>query len=181
MNLPKKNLGGSLLNLPYGAMVGYLFLLISWGIMLIMLMAFTEGWLVPWDTYSLRPPVGGWERTINDFFEGMPGAILPTLLILSPSLAMYGTAWRQTKYKASLTWGFVVVNSLFLGAEAFLSSWAITWNATQLPQPRPLMDVGYHLTWPALAVTGCLCLVLWGMQGGIALFWGRKKISVKSH
>jgi hypothetical protein len=43
------------------------------------MLAATEGWLVPWDCVhvSLRPPLGTWERTINDFFEGPPGSFLP--------------------------------------------------------------------------------------------------------
>lgn len=32
--------------------------------------------LVPWDTSFVRPDVGTWQRTVNDFFESRPGEIL---------------------------------------------------------------------------------------------------------
>ena len=47
-----------------------------------------------------------------------------------------------------------------------------------LAQPRPLLDVGYDRTWPAIAITTCLLLVLFHAQ---ATGWltRRLRVSVK--
>ena len=52
---------------------GIIMLFTTWYFICLMLLAGTESWLAPWDTLRFRPPVGTWERTINDFFEGSPG------------------------------------------------------------------------------------------------------------
>jgi len=54
----------------------YIFLFISWFVIFMMIAAVTEGGLAPWDTTRFRPPLGAWERTLNDFFEGGLGARL---------------------------------------------------------------------------------------------------------
>lgn len=58
-------------------MFGFGFLLLSWVPLFVFLMALTEGWGAPWDTTPIRPPVGHWQRTLNDFFESGIGAYLP--------------------------------------------------------------------------------------------------------
>lgn len=59
---------------------GFGFLLLSWLPLFLFLMLLTEGWGAPWDTTAIRPPVGHWQRTLNDFFEFGIGAYLPTLI-----------------------------------------------------------------------------------------------------
>jgi hypothetical protein len=66
-----------------GAVLAVGLLLFSWFACYLWIMAMTEGWGAPWDTTSIRPPVGHWQRTINDFFESGVGMFLPTVIFLA--------------------------------------------------------------------------------------------------
>ncbi|MBL1131567.1 MAG: hypothetical protein D8M54_24165 [Chloroflexi bacterium] len=118
----------------------YLLLITTWSIIFILLAAFTEGWLAPWDTRPFRPPEGTWERTVNDFFEGSPGSLLPASLIVTMSLAsyLYGKVKKQSD-GVNLTWVFAILNLLFIILIVPLSAWA-----RQLPYKwLPLMKTIY--------------------------------------
>lgn len=60
--------------------VAYTLLVATWGIIAIFILAFTEGWLAPWDTKPFDPSPDTWQFVVNDFFESGVGAQLPTLL-----------------------------------------------------------------------------------------------------
>lgn len=64
-------------------------LVFSWCACYLWLMGMTEGWGAPWDTAPIRPPVGNWQRTINDFFESGIGMYLPTIIVLGMSGLLY--------------------------------------------------------------------------------------------
>ncbi len=83
-------------------------LLFSWFACYLWIMMLTEGWGAPWDTTSIRPPIGHWQRSINDFFEAGIGVYLPTAIFLGASALMYGRTLLQTRdlLMTSLVYGF---------------------------------------------------------------------------
>lgn len=72
-------------------------LLFSWFACYLWIMMLTEGWGAPWDTTSIRPPIGHWQRSINDFFEWGIGMYLPTAIFLGISVLMYSRTLLQTR------------------------------------------------------------------------------------
>lgn len=83
-------------------------LLFSWFFCYLWIMALTEGWGAPWDTTSIRPPVGHWQRSINDFFESGVGMYVPTAVFLAVSLLLYARSLVRTRavLETSLVFGF---------------------------------------------------------------------------
>lgn len=61
----------------------------SWFLCYLSIIGMTEGWGAPWDIAPVRPPLGHWQRTINDFFESGTGAYLPTAIFLLASVCIY--------------------------------------------------------------------------------------------
>ncbi len=147
-----------------GLIGGGLLLIITWAIIFMMMAAFTEGWLAPWDTQRFRPPPGTWERMVNDFFERVPGSVMPALSIILISSALYIYSLFKFQHKTKLTWMFVSINLLFIGIEAILAPLAHQLPDLWLSQPRPLIDVGYHRTWPAVVATIILLIFLFVIQ-----------------
>jgi hypothetical protein len=140
---------------------GYIPLIVGWLVMWMMLAAITEGRLAPWDTTRFRPAVGTWERTVNDFFEGGIGSTLPASAVIALSMLMYGWAHgRSAANRPALTWAFAICNILFIAITSQAVGWATAWNDSLLPQPRPLLDVGYQRNLPAIVVTAGLALLL---------------------
>lgn len=148
---------------------GYILLFTTWYIILLMSLAFTEGWLAPWDTQQFRPPVETWERVINDFFEKLPGSALPALFIILTGIALYVYGMSKSQDKTKLTWIFALTNFLFIGADATLALLAHQLPDLWLSQPRPHIDVGYHLTWPTILVTVILLILLFIAQARVSL------------
>ncbi|MCK4450681.1 MAG: hypothetical protein KAX26_08830 [Anaerolineae bacterium] len=143
---------------------GTLLLLATWYILYIWVAAMTEGWLVPWDTVPGRPPVGDWQRTVNDFFETRPGAVLPAAIVIGISALLFLIRVVRERNKTFLPLGFAATNLLFSIADTILVIPVHRLPDLWLPKPRPVLDVGYHRTWPAIAVTTILLLVLFWAQ-----------------
>lgn len=72
----------------------------------------TKGVLVPWDIAIEVPPVGSWERNLNDFFSVSPGKSIPSAVLLSISAGLFLLrAWRSSS-RALLALGFALANFL---------------------------------------------------------------------
>jgi len=143
-------------------------LILTWMIIGLLIAAITEGRLAPWDTARFRPPPGTWVRTLNDFFANAPGSSLPTLVVVAFSAILYWKAYsKSATARPMITWAFVATNLVFIILVSSLVVWVTDLNNSLLPQPRPPIDIGYHKTWPAIAVTGGLSLLLLVSQGVI--------------
>ncbi|MCB9137363.1 MAG: hypothetical protein H6642_03315 [Caldilineaceae bacterium] len=85
-------------------------LLFSWFACYLWIMAMTEGWGAPWDTAPIRPPIGYWQRTVNDFFESGMGAYLPAALFLTISVFLYARALAHTRTVRTTSLMFTLTN-----------------------------------------------------------------------
>lgn len=85
-------------------------LVISWFVCYLWMMALTEGWGAPWDTAPIRPPVGHWQRSINDFFESGIGTVLPSVLFLAISLLLYARSLARTRALLETSLAFGITN-----------------------------------------------------------------------
>lgn len=173
MNLPAQSLGLLI--------AGVLALGVTWYMLFVFLTLTTGRILAPWDQWGgFAPPPSTWQRQLNDFFGqeshqhlvalgavGISGALFLWGMLKSPNQAM----------RIRLPLAFAVTTAAFL-ATSFLAILLVSrlpdlW----LPTPRPVVDVGYHRTWPDLLVTLLLLgLLFWG-QGRVALapFWKRTR------
>ena len=126
----------------------------------------TEGWLAPWSQAPdrLRPPVGTWQRTINDIFDGPPWAALPAWLVLAASLILFVRRVRGSQERGPLPLEFATLNVLFVLADLVLVVPAHLLVELFLEQPRPEADFGYHQTWLAVVVTAGLLGALFRAQ-----------------
>lgn len=129
----------------------------------------TEGWLVPWDTTPMRPPVGTRERTINDFFEIPPGAYLPATLFLATNVALFAMRFRSATNKTWLPLLFAMTNVIFLGTAILFGILARVSPDLWLSQPRPPLDVGFHRTWFAILIIAILVGVLFTVQAKMSV------------
>jgi cytochrome bd-type quinol oxidase subunit 2 len=150
---------------------GPLLLLGTWAFLFMHIEGTTEGFLVPWDCVprSGRPPLGTWDRTVNDFFEIPPGSILPALIVVVFSASVFVVRSLRTTRRALLPLAFAATNAVFVLANVFLGVLARKVNDSLLPRPRPLIDVGYHHTWPVILVTTILLIVLFLVQSRLVL------------
>ena len=89
-------------------------LIFSWFACYLWIMGLTEGWGAPWDTTSIRPPVGHWQRTINDFFESGIGVYLPTVVFLAISFMLYTRTLVRTQAVRTTSLVFGVTNLVAL-------------------------------------------------------------------
>ncbi len=81
-------------------------LIFSWFACFVWITALTEGWGAPWDTAPIRPPLGHWQRTINDFFESGIGVYLPVALFMTTSFLSYGRTVIRTKSVSKTSFAF---------------------------------------------------------------------------
>lgn len=97
-----------------GAVLAVGLLLFSWFASYLWMMGMTEGWGAPWDTTTIRPPVGHWQRSINDFFESGIGIFLPTVIFLATSLLLYVRSLVRTRavLETSLVFGITNLAAL---------------------------------------------------------------------
>jgi hypothetical protein len=146
---------------------GTLFLAGTWYFLFLWIMGMTEGWLVPWDVVPGRPPLGTWQRTVNDFFEHPPGAILPAVVVITMSASIFVVKVAQARRKAWLPLTFAATNLIFMLADTVLAILAHQLPDLWLPKPRPPIDVGYHRTWPALVLTVVLLAILFLAQAKV--------------
>jgi len=80
-------------------------------------------YFVPWDVYIEQPPVGSWQRTLNDFFESLTGEIF--LWVFYITYFSIGTLYLAAQKWSSIS-RIVITNliilvtfrPLALGAEA---------------------------------------------------------------
>jgi len=154
---------------------GTLLLVATWCFLSLFVWVATEGWLVPWDCLNRaeRPPLGSWERTVNDFFEVPPGSILPGVVFTVVSASIFVVRTVKATDRAVLPWVFAGTNIIFFLVVSFAVIRAHELPDLWLPQPRPPIDVGYHRTWPAILTTTVLVGVLFLVQSRIA-FGGKR-------
>lgn len=147
---------------------GYISLLTTWYIIIVMLSAFTEGWLAPWDTQRTRPSLGTWERSVNDFFEGIPGSLLPALTILCISISLYVYGKKKSVDRIKFTEVFALINFIFLLLEAVFVTLIFRFPNIW-PLPYPDINSVYGGVVPAVVITFILLLFLIFAQGKISL------------
>ena len=138
------------------------------------------GPLAPWSMFpELAPPVGTWQRTLNDFFDQAPNAYLPAIGAVGISLGLFIMgAFRAAR---NSRWGtfplvFAATHLAFVAIEFLLAVVGVyqlpdLW----LPQPRTMPDIGYHRTWPLLLITLILLGLLYWQQGKIVIRYGAKR------
>jgi hypothetical protein len=93
-----------------GAALAVGLLLFSWFVCYLWMMALTEFWGAPWDLTTIRPPVGHWQRSINDFFESGIGMLLPTIVFLTISLLLYARSLVRTRAVLETSLAFGITN-----------------------------------------------------------------------
>lgn len=142
-------------------------LIFSWYVCYLWIMGMTEGWGAPWDTTTIRPPVGHWQRSLNDFFESGPGAYLPTIIFLATSIMLYITTLIYMRHVRSTSFVFGITNFAAL----------IALVAIVTPMQVFLIRTPAHLTsedwlywgdftreWPLTVVALMLCVTLFLIQ-----------------
>jgi hypothetical protein len=112
---------------------------------------------------------------MKDFFATSPASILPAVVVTGISAGLFVVGVVRATNKVRLSLAFVVTNLAFIVADIALGNLAWDINAALLPKPRPLIDVGYHYTWPVILVTLILLSLLYWIQGRMATFpiWRR--------
>ena len=146
---------------------------VTWLFLGLWLAAMTEGWLVPWDSAPGRPPIGISARTINDFFEGTPGAILPCTLFVLASASIFALRLTRSDRRTQLPLFFAVSNLILVVVATLVAIFAHQLPDLWLSQPRPTPDLGFHQTWPAIVMTSILLTSLlvaqckWRLPAGL--------------
>jgi len=155
---------------------GSVLLVGTWFFLSLFILLVTEASFVPWDCVhvSLRPPLGTWQRTVNDFFEGPPGSFLPSVAVIGVSLTAFLVGTLRNRSRPPLPGAFALTNVAFVLAEVLLLDVAYRLPILRLPEPRLPIDVGYHHTWPAILTTTVLVAVLFLVQSRIA-FGGKRE------
>ncbi len=127
------------------------------------------GVFVPWDDFGdLRPPVGTWERSTNDFFDvlfDIPlGSTLPLSGLIGISVAILLMGMDRSQDKEVVPFFLSLFNILHF-AFLFLS----VFIGRQLPllwlaRPRPEIDLGYHRSWPAIVLTIAVTVLIFLLE-----------------
>lgn len=129
--------------------VGLLLLLAVWAILFWWVTLFTEALLVPWYCCSLEsmPDPGTWQRTVNDFFNTVPGSILPSVAIVLTGVLIFIARVKRAQNKAWLPLIFACAYMLLLAADVLVTN--LSWELSNwLVGPRVGgIDAGYHRTW----------------------------------
>lgn len=86
------------------AILGMIGLAVSWYALFVWVAALTEGLLLPWDLAADRSSLGTWSRTINDFFEGTPGSLLPAAATVGCSAAIFALRLLKNTDRHLLPW-----------------------------------------------------------------------------
>ncbi len=133
----------------------------------------TEGLGVPWDTSVVLPPVGYWQRTLNDFFSAGVGAYLPAVIFLAVNIFLFVRAVIHTKNLRMSALVFGVVNLIAV----------VVWVVIASPI-RDSMVIPAHLTvddwaywgdfrreWPLLGLTFGILVSLFSFL----VYWGRRQ------
>lgn len=137
---------------------GCVALCVAWQFLFVFVAAFTEIFLVPWDTAGTPPPLGTLARTVNDFFEAPPGALLPSWLTLAGSMWLLLRALRSGRTLAWQPWRFALLAFGYVAMGMLVMAVGIGLNNLILPFPPNGDDPGFHR-----AVIPCI------MQAGLAM------------
>lgn len=142
-----------------GALIG------TWMLLFVAVAGITEAWMAPWDVRLNRPALGTIERTLNDFFEEEPGAIMFAGLLVTISVGLFLTRMVFSANRTRIPWTFAAANLGFVFVGIPLAAGTNVLPYLWLPQPRPEPDIGYHLVWPSalslLALGGVLLWMQW--------------------
>lgn len=149
---------------------GIVGLLVSWLVLLIMVMAMTEIYLVPWDTAGNPPPLGTMARTVNDFFESEPGSLIPACLVILSSVGFFiaGLAQKRGSNIIRLAWLFGLSNMTGIGAMFVFSFGAVMLNRFLMPFPPGRGDPGFHRSILPAIICGVVMWVMLKIQKGFA-------------
>lgn len=125
--------------------------------------------LAPWDQWAqLAPPLGTWERHLNDFFKNPTHAYPAGALLTGISIGIFSLRLlRERDARANLPIAFTVTNFGFLFVALSLIHVVSNLPDVWLSQPRPSLD--YHRIWIDRVVTTILIILLWGAQVYIRL------------
>ncbi len=150
---------------------GTIILVGTWFFLFTAIAGITEGLLVPWDTTPIRPPIGDWQRTINDFFEAGIGAVLPSIIFVYGSLGIFLWRLRKEIQKDQLPYLFAFSNFVFFLVLVF--SVIVGWKIPKLWLSDELfLENGFHKTWVSILIV---------FTGYISLFWVQTKVSLKNN
>lgn len=144
--------------------------MIGWFVGYLWLMGMTEGLGAPWDIAPVRPPLGHWQRTLNDFFESAPGMYLPTIIFFGVEIClyMYTVIRTQTVKIASLVFGLSIIVAMNVNV---LIALPIRQFFIRIPAHLTPADWLYHgdfrREWP-LSLVGLAIIVI--------LFWVQPRI-----
>lgn len=142
------------------------FLISTWGVLYAAVGIATWS-LTPYDTtpLTLRPPLGSWERSLNDFFESPVGGNLPEVVTVAASLVLLVFALRHASansfQRAKLVLVFAVSN-LIVSAAIFGTLFVVGDLPLHLT-PYP----GYGWTIKFLVPQGLLLVLLLVFQGKV--------------
>lgn len=157
------------------SLTGMGLLLFSWLLLFVVFMFFTELILAPWDTALVRPEIGTWQRTLNDFFETSPGNLTLAALLLLAAIGLSRHHFTSGWMLALINLGFVVLLWALMLA-------SFTLNNALFPYPSVLYDpsyAGYHRSVLPLAVLLLACGGwLWLVSHADKLRWrGLRRLS----
>ena len=139
---------------------GTLWLAGAWRFVFLWQAMLAEGWYAPWDMAPGRPPIGTWERALNDFFANPVGSILPGTLIIVISLILFVARLARARRKFWLPVLFSASNIVFVMLNMLLTIGLAHLINLWLPQPVAGFDAGYHRAWPVIALNICLAIGL---------------------
>lgn len=116
----------------------------AWAYMFLLVSAYTEISLVPWDTALIRPAEGTPARIVNDFFETPPGSFSLSYIVLAGSVVLLMRALLSDRRDAGLFWKFAIISAVFtaLGLAAIALGASINWLL--MPFPAGASDYGFH-------------------------------------
>ena len=147
--------------------VGILLLIFSWVALFFWIDRFVMLSFIPYDDVmpEARPPIGTWQRQLNDFFEKPPGRHLPAWLIVGASIAIFivalGRAPQSPAVSIRLGLSFALSNLLLIVAMVF-STLILGSLPLELPSLNPMYDYhpGYGWTFKFI-LADTLLLGLW--------------------
>lgn len=142
-------------------------LILSWCVLYLYTMLITEAWLAPWDTAPIRPPVGHWQRSLNDFFETGVGAYVPTAIFLMISGLLYAYTLNKTQDVGATSLAF---GSTYFVALAALITFGVLIQLFVIRPPAELSPEtwsywgDYRRQWPLILMALAVFVGLFSVQ-----------------
>ena len=97
--------------------------------------------LVPWDTALIRPELGTWQRTLNDFFEvGFGNSlvyIVVFVMVVIPIMKALSKRWHNYRQ-------ILLLNSLLIASIYFMTVIVYPMNRFIFPYTRDYSDPFFH-------------------------------------